>query len=430
MSKPSKSYRKRDIGGRPLSPETLMLGYGYNPKQSEGAIKPPIFQTSTFAFESAEHGEQSFRAARGVPLADDPLDPGLAYSRINNPDVEILEDRLTIYDGAEAAVAFSSGMGAITTAILAVAGAGSVVLHSSPLYGGTESLIRNVLPRFGIKTVEFPATADEATLARAIVEARTLGPLAVIYTETPANPTNELVDLALVARLAREPFAAANGVAPVVMTDNTYLGPVAQFPIEHGVDVVLYSLTKYVGGHSDLVAGAALGSAAHMAKVRGLRTLFGTNPDPHTCWLLLRSMETVRLRMEASFANARKLAVFLAAHPKVEVVRFLDFLPEGSAQREIFERQCLSAGSTFSFDVVGGKDAAFRVLNRLQVAKLAVSLGGTETLMCHPASTTHSGVDPALRARLGVTEGLIRISVGIENADDLIADLSQALEAV
>lgn len=430
MSKPVKTYRKREIAGLPLSPETLMLGYGYDPHLSEGAIKPPIFQTSTFAFRSAEHGEASFRAARGARIEGDPEDADLAYSRINNPNLEVLEDRLTIFDGAEEAVAFASGMGAITTAILAFAGQGSVVLHSSPLYGGTESLIRNVLPRFGIRTLEFPASADEATLARAIVEAQALGQLAVIYTETPANPTNELVDLALVARLAAEPFAMTRGIRPVVMTDNTYLGPVAQFPLQHGVDIVLYSLTKYVGGHSDLVAGAVLGSHAHMSKVRGLRTLFGTNPDPHTCWLLMRSLETVRLRMDASFANAKKLAVFLAGHPKVETVRFLDFLPEGSAQRAVFERQCLSAGSTFSFDVVGGKAGAFRMLNSLQIAKLAVSLGGTETLMCHPGSTTHSGVDPALRARLGMTDGLIRISVGIENADDLIADLSQALEAV
>ena len=429
MSKPARSYRKRHVGDRELQPETMVIGYGYDPALSEGAIKPPIFQTSTFAFQSAEHGEAAFRAALGKREPGDPDEPALAYSRINNPDLEVLEDRLTLFDRAEEAVAFSSGMGAIATTLFAFCEQGSVIVHSGPLYGGTEGLIRNILPRYGVTPVEFPAAADGKALRAALERARALGPVRVVYTETPANPTSELVDLEQTVRIVREMWPD-KAERPVVVTDNTYLGPIGQTPIDLGVDILLYSLTKYVGGHSDLVAGAALGSEAHMKKVRALRILFGTNPDPHTCWLLLRSLETVRLRMTAAFDNARKCAAFLNAHPKVERVTYLGLLPAGHPQRAIFERQCKAAGSTFSFDVKGGKAAAFRMLNALKVAKLAVSLGGTETLMCHPGSTTHSGLDPALQTQLGITPGLVRISVGIEHPDDLIADLEQALAAV
>ena len=426
MTKPDRAYRRRSIDGHELSPESLVMSYGYDPHLSEGAIKPPIFQTSTFAFKSAEHGEMYFRKAAGKAEAGDVEDPGLAYTRINNPDLEVLEDRLTLYDGSEEALAFSSGMGAITTSLLAFASAGSTVLHSSPIYGATEVFIRNVLPRFGIHTAEFSSDASEADILAAAKAAAEHGPISVIYTETPANPTNVLVDLGACARVAD---AVAGDVRPVVMTDNTMMGPIGQAPLGHGADICLYSLTKYVGGHSDLIAGAALGTSEHMAKVRALRTALGTTPDPHTCWLLMRSLETVRLRMEKSFENARACAAFLRDHPKVERVRFLDFLEPGP-QRDLYERQCDGPGSTFSFDVTGGKEAAFRMLNTLKLIKLAVSLGGTESLMCHPGSTTHSGVPKDLQARLGFTPGLIRFSVGIEHPDDLIVDLEQALRVV
>ncbi len=428
MSKPDRPYRKRAIGARRLKPESLVMSYGFDPMLSEGAIKPPIFQTSTFAFRSAEEGAAYFRRTRGAALESDgdQDDLGLAYTRINNPNLEVLEDRLTLYDEAEDALAFSSGMGAITTSLLAFAEAGDVVLHSTPLYGATETFIRNILPRYGVKTVEFFASAPEAEIRAAADAARALGRVCAIYTETPANPTSDLVDLALCAQV-RDAIAQHQEGAPVLMTDNTYLGPIGQTPIGAGVDIVLYSLTKYVGGHSDLVAGAALGRADLVAKIRSLRTALGTNPDPHTCWLLMRSLETVKLRMERAFANARQCAAYLRDHPKVERVRFLDFLPDGSPERAVYERQCTGPGSTFSFDVMGGQDAAYRVLNALQLIKLAVSLGGTESLMCHPGTTTHSAVAPELRERLGFTPSLLRISVGLEDPDDLIADLEQAL---
>lgn len=431
MSKPERPYRKRAIGDRELQPETLVMSYGFDPHLSEGAIKPPIFQTSTFAFRSAEEGAAYFRRARGAMLDTDSSDAdlGLAYTRINNPNLEVLEDRLTLYDGAEDALAFSSGMGAITTALMAFVEAGSVVVHSAPLYGATDTFLRSILPRFGVHSVEFVASEGEAGVQAAMDKARALGPVAVIFTETPGNPTNDLVDLQLCAQF-RDQLAASQERAPVLMTDNTLLGPIGQAPIESGVDLVLYSLTKYVGGHSDLVAGAALGRADVVAPVRMMRTGLGTTPDPYTCWLVLRSLETVKLRMERAFANAHRCAAFLRDHPAVERVRFPAFLPQGSAERALYERQCRDAGSTFSFDVRGGQEAAFRVLDSLKLVKLAVSLGGTESLMCHPGSTTHSGLSPELQTRLGMTPGLLRISVGIEDPDDLIADLAQALAAV
>ena len=229
-------------------------------------------------------------------------------------------------------------------------------------------------------------------------------------------------------RLAEE-IGERQGHRPPVVVDNTILGPIGQTPLAHGADIVVYSLTKYIGGHSDLIGGAAMGSDALMRPVRKLRSGMGTNLDPNTCWMLARSLETVTLRMKAAFEGAAIVANYLKTHPKVEKVRYLGFLEPGSRDQLVHERQSGGHhGSTFSFDVVGGQAAAFRMLNALQVVKLAVSLGGTETLICHPGSTTHAAVEESLRERLGFTGGLVRISVGIENPDDLIADLEQALE--
>jgi len=428
MSKPDKPYRKHAVAGHTLSPETQMMSYGYDPKLSEMSIKPPVFLTSTFAFESAEAGASFFRVALGQAQEGDPESAGLMYSRFNNPNMEVLEDRLALYDAAEEAAVFSSGMAAISTTLMALAHSGSVILQSTPLYGGTESLLRKFLPNYGIKTVDFFAAASEDEIREAAETAMALGPVSVIYTETPTNPTNDLVDLAACNRIA-DMIAEKQGKRPWIVVDNTFLGPVGQAPLKLGADVLVYSLTKYVGGHSDLIAGSALGASEPMALVRGLRGYLGTNLDPHTCWMLLRSLETVKIRMDAAALGAEKVAAFLRDHPKVKRVRYLGFLGEGNRDAEVFKTQCTSAGSTFAFDLAD-EASAFRMLNALQVMKLAVSLGGTETLICHPGSTTHRGVDPELRKRQDHTEGLVRISVGIENPDDLIADLAQALDKV
>ncbi len=426
MSKPDKPYRKREVGGHTLSPETQMMSYGYDPKLSEMSIKPPIFLTSTFAFATAEDGAAFFRVTLGQAEEGDPESAGLMYSRFNNPNMEVLEDRLALYDGADEAAVFSSGMAAISTTLMGLAHSGSVILQSTPLYGGTESLIRKFLPNYGIQSVDFFAGAREDELQAAAEAAMAKGEVSVIYTETPTNPTNDLVDLAACRRIA-DIIRDKQGKRPWIVVDNTFLGPVGQAPLALGADVVIYSLTKYIGGHSDLIAGSASGSSEAMALVRGLRGYLGTNLDAHTCWMLLRSLETVKIRMEAAALGARKVAEYLRDHPKVGRVRYLGFMEKGTRDGDVFHAQSTSAGSTFAFDLADEK-AAFRMLNALQVMKLAVSLGGTETLICHPGSTTHRGVDPELRKRQGFSDGLVRISVGIENPDDLITDLEQALQ--
>jgi methionine-gamma-lyase len=248
----------------------------------------------------------------------------------------------------------------------------------------------------------------------------------VILIETPANPTNNVVDITMLRRIAEE-LGRRQGHKPVLACDNTMLGPVFQHPIEHGADLSLYSLTKYVGGHSDLIAGAALGSRAVMAPVRVLRGAIGTRLDSHSCWMLGRSLETLSIRMERADRNARVVASFLREHPKVAKVHYLPFNPPDSAAARISAAQSTGAGSTFSFDMQGGQAVAFRFLNALQIFKLAVSLGGTESLASLPASMTHSGVPAEVRERMGILESTVRLSIGIEHPDDLVADLAQAL---
>jgi methionine-gamma-lyase len=416
------------IGNHRLSPETLMLGYGYDPALSEGSVKPPVFLTSTFAFRSAEEGQAYFDVVAGRKEAPEG-GAGLVYSRFNHPNSEIVEDRLSVWDGAETALVFASGMAAIATTILAYARPGDAILHSQPLYGGTETLLARSMAEFGIASEGFSdGTAAEAIEAAA-TRAMDRGRVSLVLVESPSNPLNTLVDLAAIHTVA-ERIGEAQGHRPVIACDNTMLGPVFQQPLGHGVDVVLYSLTKYVGGHSDLVAGAAVGSKAMLRPIRMLRGAIGTQLDPHSCWMLGRSLETLSLRMRAAARNAEAVADFLGAHPRISAVHALNHLPEGSPARRVYDTQCSGPGSTFSIEIAGGQAEAFRVLNALQVFKLAVSLGGTESLASHPASTTHSGVPEAVRARIGVTPGLVRLSIGIEHPDDLIADLAQALASL
>lgn len=424
---PQDHGRRTSIGNHALHPETLMLGYGYDPALSEGSVKPPVFLTSTFVFRSAEEGRDFFDYVAGRREPPDRNSAGLVYSRFNHPNSEILEDRLAVYEGGETALAFSSGMSAIATTILAYARPGDVVLHSQPLYGGTETLLARTLEPHGISAEGFADGLDAAGVNAAADRAMARGRVSLCMVETPSNPLNTLVDLPLVRTAADRIGAAQGGTVPLVVCDNTLLGPVFQSPLAHGVDVAVYSLTKYVGGHSDLIAGAAIGSRAHLRPIRMLRSAIGTQLDPHTCWMLSRSLETVGLRMDRAWRNCIAVSDFLGQHPCVRAVHALEHLPDGSRAAEVFARQCRGGGSTFSVEIAGGQAEAFRVLNALRVFKLAVSLGGTESLASHPASTTHSGVPAEVRGRAGVTDGLIRLSIGIEHPDDLIADLTQAL---
>lgn len=428
-------YSKDRIGNHALHPETMMLGYGYDPLLSEGAVKPPVFLTSTFVFKSAEDGEEFFHVVAGRKAAPKGEAAGLVYSRFNHPNSEIVEDRLAIYEQAEAALLFASGMAAIATTIMAYGRPNDVILHSQPLYGGTETLVTRTLGTFGMVGIGFSDGLAGKAVRKAAREALTLarkrkGRLSVIMIETPSNPLNTLVDVALVRAVAEEIATRQDGMRPVIICDNTLLGPVFQTPLKQGADVSVYSLTKYVGGHSDLIAGAALGSAEMIRPVKALRSAIGTQLDPHSCWMLGRSLETLGLRMNRAAENATKMAAFLRAHPAIDKVHDLTALPRGSAAARVHKAQSTGPGSTFSFDVRGGKAAAFRVLNSLSIFKLAVSLGGTESLMCHPATTTHSGVPKEVRDRIGVSDATIRVSIGIEQIDDLIADMTQALKDI
>ncbi|MCB9284798.1 MAG: cystathionine gamma-synthase family protein [Lewinellaceae bacterium] len=410
-------------------PESKMMSHGYNPEWSEGAIKCPIFQTSTFVFPNAEAGKAFFEVAAGLREKGQQEKVGLIYSRLNNPDLEILEDRLCLWDEAEACAVFESGMSAISTALMEFLSPGDLLLFSGPVYGGTDHFIRHFLTRFGIQTMEFHADESMEDLILRVREKGLEDRVRMIFLETPANPTNCLYDISLYRKLADHFSTADHRV--LVGVDNTYLGPVFQHPLKHGADLVLYSATKYIGGHSDVIAGACLGSKALIQRVKGLRTYFGNMAGPWTGWLLMRSLETLKIRMERQASNAGVLADYLIQHPKIHDVHYLGYLTEADgAQYEIFKKQCLSPGAMISFEVGQTEEEAFAFLNQLKLIKLAVSLGSTESLIQHPASMTHAGVAPEDKIMLGIKDNLIRLSVGVEHPDDLIYDVKQALEKV
>lgn len=419
---------KRKIGDRELSPESLMMSYGYRPDWSEGAVKAPIFATSTFTFQSAEAGKDFFHKAYGLREKEAGEEIGLIYSRLNNPSIQILEDRLTLWDRAEEAAVFASGMAAISTAALTFLRPGDVVVFSEPSYGGTEYFFHEVLPHYGIEVVCFRSSHGEEGIRRALADGDRAHRLRMIYLETPSNPTNDLVDIRACARVAKELSTEERRV--LLAVDNTFLGPVFQQPLKHGADLVIYSLTKYVGGHSDLIAGAVLGASDLMNQIRVTRTFLGNMAGPFTGFLLMRSLETLKIRMWTEMEGARILADFLRDHPKVERVSYLGHLQEGGERYEVFERQCTGPGSMIAFEVKGGEAEAFRFLNALKLIKLAVSLGGTESLAEHPGAMTHSDIPLDDQERIGITPAMCRISVGLEDPEDLIADVSQALDKV
>lgn len=411
-----------------LRPETLAVAFGYDPEMGMGSVKPPIFMTSTFVYPSAQHAKNVHEAyfdGTGALVGE----TNHIYSRLGHPGLDFLEKRLAAIDGAEEAVAYSSGMAAHSSIALAYVRPGDSVLHGRPIYGGVDMLYNSIMPQFGSHVAAYTDGTDEDDVRKAADEAMAKGPLKLIIAETPANPTAAVVDLDLMVRIADE-VGAKQGHRPLVVVDNTLLGPFAQRPIEHGVDLCMTSLTKYCGGHSDLLAGGISGRKELIDYLRMQRTTWGNHLDPYTSWLVLRSLESVAVRTERAMQNARGVAEFLRDHPKVAGVTYLGFLEPGTRRRAVYDRQCKAAGSTFSFHLHGGEAEAFRMLDQLKLLKVAVSLGGSETLICHSASTTHYAVPPAQRLAGGITDGTIRLSVGLEHVDDLIGDLRQALEAV
>ena len=411
-----------------IHPESLMMSYGYKPELSEGAVKPPIFQTSTFAFKTAEEGKAFFEVAYGLREKNADEELGLIYSRINNPNLQILEERLCLWDKAEQCAVFESGMSAISTVLLEFLKPGDLLLYSMPTYGGTDHFINYFLHDIGVETIGFHPGDSKEELVRLITESGKADKLALIYLETPANPTNELIDIEMCKEVANSFSSEAKQV--YVAVDNTYMGPLWSSPIKNGADLVLYSATKYIGGHSDLIAGAVLGNNELMTRVKTLRTFLGNMASPHTCWLLLRSLETLKVRMEQQARNAKEVAAFLATHPKVADLHYLGNIDPSSAAYAIYKKQYTSGGAMLSFEIIGKEADAFRFLNHLHLIKLAVSLGSTESLVQHPASMTHIGLPQELRDKIGITERLIRLSIGVEHHEDLIADISNALDAI
>jgi methionine-gamma-lyase len=413
-------------------PESLAPIYGYDPGLSEGAMVPPIFLSSTFVFKSAEDAKRSFELAYHLKKKRSAEQPSLIYSRLNNPDLEILEDRLTLFEkGTQKAAIFTTGMSAIATSILALCSSGDTLLFSEPVYGGTDYLFRQILPRLGIRTVAFRAGSDGDTVREEIGRLRANGERpSMIFLETPANPTCVLTDIREMSEVAKE-TSRDTGREVTLAVDNTFLGPMWQSPAEHGADLVLYSATKFIGGHSDVVAGVALGSEKIIEdKVKTYRTILGTILSPFDGYLLLRSLETLKMRMTAEAKNARYVADWLVGHPKVERVYYPGLLKPGDPQKKIFDKQCKNPGSMISFEIRGGRKEAFKFLNRLKLVRLAVSLGGMQTLAEHVSTMTHSDLDAATKLESGITEKMIRLSIGAEYYADIIDDLKQAMDGV
>jgi len=405
-----------------VHPRTAVLTRGFDPSLSVGSARPAVFRSSTYVFASPEAAEHAFDIATGKihPRPGERAD--LIYSRISHPNAEILEDQIVpLEPGAREAAVFNSGMAAIMTAFFTYARPNGTIVYTTPLYGGTTGLIHHFLEPFGVKGIPV-ASGDTAGIDAAIRSAQNC---CMVYLETPANPTMVMTDLERVAEAASK-----HPDRPPVMVDNTFLGPAFQHPLQLGADLVLYSATKYLSGFSDMVAGVALARNAEMIyMLRARRVMFGNILQPDECWMLDGRLPTVSLRMNRQSKNAQRLAEALHGHKHLSRVIYPTLFDEPE-QIRIFRKQCAYPGGIFSMDFHGGKDAAFEFLRHVRIARNAVSLGGVETLTCHPKTTTHSGMSPEELRASGVTDGLVRVSVGIEDWRDLLADFEQALAAI
>ena len=401
-------------------PESEMMSFGFEPERSENSIKTPIFLTSTFQFNSAEEGRDFFENIGKVPHAEQ----GLIYSRFNHPNLEIAEARLKLWDKADDCLIFSSGMAAISTMLMTFLKPGDAMAFTNPIYGGTDSYIRNYLTQLGVSIIPFRLDDSRENIIDTIEKSGFAEKLKMIYIETPANPNNEVIDIGMCREIANH-FSGKNRV--LLAADNTYMGPVWQNPIEHGVDLLVYSVTKYIGGHSDLIAGACLGQQELIAQIRAYRNILGNMASPFTSWMIQRSLETMKVRMDAQAHNAKLVAEFLKNHPKIERLYYLGS-PQNERQAQIIAKQCKAHGAMLAFDIKGTQADAYQFLNKLKLIKLAVSLGSTESLAEHPATMTHKSVTPEDKAQYGISETMIRLSVGLENAEDLIEDLRRALQ--
>ncbi|MDI1279875.1 methionine gamma-lyase [Brevundimonas sp.] len=383
---------------------TRAIHFGYEPQDEHGALTPPMHLSSTFAFETAEAGGEMFAGTR----------PGHFYTRVSNPTNDLLERRLAALEGAEAGLAAASGMGAITAVMWTFLSPGDEVITDKTLYGCTFSFLRDGLSRFGITVTHVDLTDPQALIDAISPKTR------IVYFETPANPNMRLVDIAEISTIAR-----AAGARTVV--DNTYATPLLTRPITLGADIVVHSATKYLGGHGDLIGGLVAGSAEDMTQVRvvGIKDMTGAAMSPFNAFLILRGLKTLQIRVERHCRSAMEVARYLEAHPAVSAVHYpgLDSFP----QHELARRQMADFGGMIAFELDGGMTAGVTMMNRLNLIRRAVSLGDAESLVEHPASMTHATYTPEERLAHGISDGLVRLSVGLEDLADILADLTAAL---
>lgn len=426
MSPSSPSDRDRRES-QPLRPTTKVLTQGFDPTLSVGSARPAVFRSSTYVFPSPEAAERAFDVASGRAKMAEGETTDLIYSRFNHPNAEILEDQIVNLEaGARDAVAFNCGMAAIITSLFTFLRPGQFVVYTVPIYGGTQHFIQDHLSKWGISGV--PVEAGRGDLLESAI--RSTQNLGAVLIETPANPTLIMTDIRQACDAVAALKVSAGESRPLVMVDNTLLGPAFQHPLMLGADLVVYSGTKYLSGFSDMLAGIILGADPDLvARLRPTRGLFGTILQPDECWMLGGRLPTVGLRMNRASKNAQRIAEHLHGHTKIKRTIYPTLLTDPE-QKRIFEAQCDYPGAMFSIELRGGKPAAFEFLRHVQIARNAVSLGGVESLACHPKTTTHSGFSDEEFAQAGVTDGLVRISVGIEHWRDLLADFEQALDHV
>ena len=383
---------------------TRAIHHGYDPQDAQGSLTPPLHLTSTFAFETAEAGGEMFTGDR----------EGYIYSRISNPTLDLLEQRIASLEGGEAGLANASGMGSIASVLWTFLSPGDEIITDKTLYGCTFAFMRHGLARFGITITHIDMTKPE-NLAAALSDKTK-----IVYFETPANPNMRLVDIAAISEIAHHRDIR-------VVVDNTYATPVLTRPLELGADIVVHSATKYLGGHGDLVAGLVVGSKDDITEIRmvGTKDMTGAIMAPFNAMLIMRGLKTLELRMARHCQSAMTIAHQLESHPGVQKVFFPGL--ESFEQHELASRQMRGFGGMIAFEVVGGMQGGIAVMNRLNLIQRAVSLGDAETLIQHPASMTHSTYTPQERLEHGISEGLIRISIGLENCDDILNDLINAL---
>jgi methionine-gamma-lyase len=406
-------------------PSTKVLTEGYDPTLSVGSARPAVFRSSTYVFSSPEAAERAFDVASGRAQVTEGESPDLIYSRFNHPNAEMLEDQIVFLEkGSASALAFNSGMAAIVTSLFSFLRPGQAVVYTIPIYGGTQHFLQDCLSKWGVSGI--PVLSGRIDLLnRAIASAKNLG---CVVLETPANPTLIMTDIEQVCDAVSALKISKGEARPLVLVDNTMLGPSFQHPLALGADLVVYSGTKYLSGFSDMLAGIVLAKDSNLIRrIRPTRGLFGTILQPDECWMLGGRLPTVRLRMDKASINAQQIAERLAGHPKIKRVLYPTLFTDPE-QKRIYAAQCDYPGGMFSLELHGGKPAAFNFLRNLQIGRNAVSLGGVETLACHPKTTTHSGFTEQEFADAGVTDGLVRVSVGIEHWRDLLSDFEQALE--